>query len=123
MRNSLSKVLGLAVAGAGLMFLSASYAQAESNVLGLTCDGYAQLSADTATVDIMQRAGAFETNKPGKVLMIAAGRKFYMPSQQVDQETLAPISAYERMSAWNQAYGDAKWQCLHANSITIVVKK
>ena len=123
MRKSLSYVLGLAVAGAGLMFLSANSVQAESNVLGLTCDGYAQLSADTATIGIMQRAGAFETNQPGKVLMIAAGRKFYMPARQVDAETLAPISAFERMSAWNQAYADAKWQCQHADSITIVVKK
>ena len=123
MRKSLNNVFGFAVAGAGLMLLSASSVQAESSVLGLTCDGYAQMTADTAAKDLMQRAGAFETNQPGKVLMIAAGRKFYMPARQVDAETLAPISAYERMSAWNQAYADAKWQCKHADSITIVVKK
>ena len=101
-------------------------AQAEStsiSILGLSCDSYATTAADIATKNIMQRATALDTNKPGKVLMIAAGRKFYMPTRQLDQNTLSPISAYDRMTAWHEAFADAKYQCLHADDISIEVKK
>jgi len=127
MRKTVYGVIAPAVAGLGIVILSMGSASAEvsgyGSTDGLTCDGYATTVADAANKDIMQRATALDTNKPGKVLMIAAGRKFYMPARQVDQDTLAPISAYERMSAWNTAYREAKWQCLHARNITIEVKK
>ena len=123
MRKSVCKVLGLAVAGVGFMFSAMASAQAESSVIGLSCDSYATMAADIATKDIMQRASALDTNQPGKVLMIAAGRKFYVPPRQVDQNTLSPISAYDRMRAWNDAFADAKYQCRHADDITIDIKK
>jgi hypothetical protein len=126
MRKSVGKVLGLAVAGAGFLFSAMATAQAESNgvtVLGLSCDSYATTAADIATKNIMQRAKALDTNQPGKVLMIAAGRKFYMPPRQLDQDTLAPISAYDRMTAWHEAFADAKYQCLHADDISVEVTK
>src|SRR5664279_3004834 len=116
MRKSVGKVLGLAVAGVGFMFSTMTSAQADSvgiTVLGLSCDSYAAMSADIATKDIMQRASALDTNQAGKVLMIAAGRKFYVAARQVDQNTLSPISAYDRMRTWNNAFADAKYQCLH----------
>ena len=71
----------------------------------------------------MRRAGAYETSKPGSVIVIAAGRKFHMPAHQVDGETLAPISVWERMNSWDEAYRDAKHHCRHADNITIEVKK
>lgn len=127
MRNFVSKFSSLAMAGVGMVLLSAVAAQAQAqtlaNVTGLTCDGYARTVADTANRDIMERAGALDTNRPGKVLVIAAGRKFYISSQQLDAETLAPISVWERMNAWNEAYGDAYHHCRHANNITFEVKK
>ena len=125
MRKSVGKVLGLAVAGVGFVFSAMASAQAESSnmgVLGLSCDSYATMSADIATKNIMQRATALDTNQPGKVLMIAAGRKFYIPPRQLDQNTLAPISAYDRMRTWNNAFADAKYQCLHADDFSIGVK-
>ena len=126
MRKSVGKVLGLAVAGMGFVFSAMASAQAESSnmgVLGLSCDSYAAMSADIATKDIMQRASALDTNQPGKVLMIAAGRKFYVPARQLDQNTLSPISAYDRMGTWNTAFADAKYQCLHADDFSIGVAK
>ena len=126
MRNSMGKVLGLAVAGVGFVFSATASVQAESSsisVLGLSCDSYATMAADIANKDIMQRAKALDTNQPGKVLMIAAGRKFYVPARQLDQDTLSPISAYDRMSAWQQAFADAKYQCLHADELNIEVNK
>ena len=125
MRKSVGKVLGLAVAGVGFVFSAMASAQADSvgiSVLGLSCDSYATMSADIATKNIMQRATALDTNQPGKVLMIAAGRKFYVPARQVDQNTLSPISAYDRMGMWNNAFADAKYQCLHADNFSIGVK-
>ena len=126
MRKSVCTVLGLAVAGAGFVFSAMASAQAEStsiNVLGLSCDSYATMAADIATKDIMQRASALDTNQTGKVLMIAAGRKFYVPARQVDQNTLSPISTYDRMGTWNKAFAEAKYQCLRADDITIDMKK
>jgi hypothetical protein len=123
MRKSVCKVLGLAVAGVGFVFSAMASAQAESNVIGLSCDSYATMAADIATKNIMHRATALDTNQPGKVLMIAAGRKFYIPPRQLDQDTLSPISAYDRMSAWQQAFADAKHQCRHADDFNIEVNK
>lgn len=123
MRIKVSKVSGLVVAGVAFVFLGAASVQAQSDVLGLSCKGYATITADTATKEIFQRAGAFETNQPGKVLVIAAGRKFFVPARQVDADTLAPLSAYDRMRAWNEAYADAYHHCIYANNITIEVKR
>ena len=122
MRKSVGKVLGLAVAGMGFVFSAMAPAQAEPSVIGLSCDSYATMAADIASKDFMQRAKALDTNQPGKVLMIAAGRKFYMPARQLDQNTLSPISAYDRMGMWNNAFADAKYQCLHADDVSIGVK-
>ena len=124
MRKQVSKVLSLSVA---LMFFSAAagnaQVQSESDVLTLSCKGYATTTADRAAREIYQRAGALATTQPGKILVIAAGRKFYMPAQQIDADTLAPISVYERMRAWNEAYNDAYRHCRHANNITIEVRQ
>jgi hypothetical protein len=122
MRKCVSKVSGLAVAGLALSVLISGSAQAETTGFDMSCTAYAQMAADIATKDIMQRAAAHDTAQPGRVLMIAAGRKFYMPARQ-DSQAMAPTSALDSMVEWNKAFKEAKWQCLHARSITFEVKK
>ena len=107
----------------GLVLFVASPANAEVNGLTITCDQYATAVADEATKATLQRAGERETSGPGKVLVIAAGNKFFIPAKQVDDRSLAPASVWQRMRDWNSAYGDAFWRCRHSDDLTLPVQK
>lgn len=108
------------VALACSMMLSAP-AQAAGGFI--TCDEFATAAADTATRDEFQPAGDFESAVPGKILVIAAGQKFYMPKRQIDAGTLGSVSVWQRMRDWNTAYSDAFWRCRHADALTLQVRK
>ena len=105
----------------GLVLLIAAPAVARGAVV--TCDQYATAVADEATKDIMQRAGERETSGAGKVLVIAAGNKFFIPAKQADDRSLAPASVWQRMREWNSAYGDAFWRCRHSDDLTLPLQK
>ncbi len=105
-----------------VLFIGAP-AQAGANGLIVTCDQYATAVADEATKDTLQRAGERETSGVGKVLVIAAGNKFFIPAKQADDRSLAPASVWQRMRDWNSAYGDAFWRCKHSDDLTLQVQK
>ena len=105
----------------GLVFLIAAPAVARAAIV--TCDQYATVVADEATKDSMLRAGERETSGAGKVLVIAAGNKFFIPAKQADDRSLAPASVWQRMRDWNSAYGDAFWRCRHSNDLTLPLQK
>ncbi len=107
----------------GLVLFVASPAQAGVNGLTITCDQYATALADEATKATLQRAGERETSGPGKVLVIAAGNKFFIPAKQVDDRSLAPASAWQRMRDWNSAYGEALWRCKHSDDVTLLTRR
>ncbi len=111
MRNNVSRVLGFAMAGAALVLIGSVSARAETSLSHVDCEAFARASADEASRDFMQRAGVRDTNKPGKVLVIAAGQKFYVPAENVEANSLAPKTAWESMYAWNKAYKRARWNC------------
>ena len=106
-----------------LVLCAPSAAQAE--VIGLTgtCDQFATAFADQATQASMIRAGERETSGPGRVLIIAGGNKFFIPAKQVDDRSLAPASAWQRMRNWNSAYSDAFWNCRHSDNVTLQAGK
>ena len=101
---------------AGSMMLSAP-----ANAAGgfITCDEFATAAAETATRDELQPAGDFESAVAGKILVIAAGQKFYMPKRQIDAGTLGTVSVWQRMRDYNTAYSDAFWRCRHADTIVL----
>jgi len=111
MRNNVSKVLGFAMAGAALVLIGTVSVRAETSLANVDCEAFAKASADEVAKDFMQRAGVRETAKPGKVLMIAAGQKFYVPTETIEANALAPKAAWESMYAWNKAYKRARWNC------------
>jgi len=111
MRKVVRKVSSLAMAGVVSMVLGVASAHAEFSLSNVDCETYAKAVADEANKDQMQRAGAFDTSKPGKVMMIAGGQKFYMPTQNVNPNAMAPASAYDAMYDWNKSYRRAKWDC------------
>ena len=106
-----------------LVLCATSSAQAEVNGWTGTCDQFATAFADQATQFTLQRAGERETSGPGKVLIIAGGNKFFIPAKQVDDRSLAPASAWQRMRDWNSAYSDAFWNCRHSDNVTLQVRK
>jgi hypothetical protein len=112
---------GKAVLAFGVVLMASGSAHAAEGLF--TCDEFASAVAEQATKDIMQPAGDFEGTAPGKVLVIAAGKKFYIPPRQVDERTLAPQSIGQRMRAWNNAYSDAFWRCRYADNLTINLPK
>ena len=102
---------------------AATPAQAEVNGLNISCNEFATAVADVASKSFLQRAGERETAGAGKVLVIAAGNKFFIPSKQADDRSLAPASAWQRIRDWNTAYSDAFWRCKHSDDITLQVQK
>ncbi|MBG1233322.1 hypothetical protein [Aestuariivirga litoralis] len=88
-----------------------------------TCDEFATAYADEATGDDMQRAGAFDTAEPGKVLMIGAGQKIYIPQRQTSLQGFAPKTAWENLHDYRRAYHEGRRRCLWANSINVQVQK
>ncbi len=65
-----------------------------------TCRDYAQAAADNWAKDFIQRAGDFEQASGGKVLVIAAGKKYLMPTRQADDRTLAPMPVGQRIAQY-----------------------
>lgn len=112
-------LFGGLVAAAAFVGVSSS-ALASGLSSGSTCDALATASADHAVKDQMQFAGQSERSVPGKVLVIAAGQKFYMPQRQTDDGVGAPTSVWQRMRNWNAAYSDAFWNCKHEDTIIII---
>ncbi|MDE2384519.1 MAG: hypothetical protein KGO53_07865 [Alphaproteobacteria bacterium] len=108
--------------GLALGLLAAAPAQAAGF---MSCDQIATAAADQASKDQLQPAGDFEGTVPGKVLVFAAGQKFYMPAKPADDRSFASASVWQRMRDWNTAYSDAFWRCKHPdladNSETIII--
>ncbi len=98
-------------------------ALANDDTITLSCDQYATLFADHASRDDMQVATAKETSAPGKVLVIAAGQKFFMPPRAVDDEGMAPKSVWQRMRDYNTAYSDAFWRCRYSAAVVVDVRR
>jgi len=65
-----------------------------------TCVEYATNAADHWAQDLIQRAGDFEQAGSGKVLVIAAGKKYLMPPRQADDRTLGPMPVGERIARY-----------------------
>ena len=106
-----------------LALAAATPAQAEVNGLNISCNEFATTVADVASKSFIQRAGQRETASAGKVLVIAAGNKFFIPSKQTDDRSLAPASVWQRMRDWNTAYSDAFWRYKHSDEITVQAQK
>ena len=106
-----------------LALAAATPAQAEVTGLSISCNDFATAFADVASKSYLQRAGERETSGAGKVLVIAAGNKFFIPAKQVDDHSLAPTSVWQRMRDWNTAYSDAFWRCKHSDDITVQAQK
>ena len=106
-----------------LAMAAATPAQAEVSGVSISCNDFATTFADEASKSFLQRAGERETSGAGKVLVIAAGNKFFIPAKQIDDRSLAPASAWQRMRDWNTAYSDAFWRCKHSDDVTLQVQK
>lgn len=88
-----------------------------------SCDEFATALADNAKRDDMQWAGPYEGSKPGKVLIIGAGQKFYVPRYKQPSQGLAPKTVWQNLSEHDDAYEEAYWRCFNATNITINVKR
>jgi hypothetical protein len=93
------------LAGSGLLAISLTLPAQAVSMQGSdadpACRDYAISAADTWAKDLIQRAGDFEQAGSGKVLVIAAGKKYLMPARQADDRTLAPMPVGLRIAQYH----------------------
>jgi hypothetical protein len=113
----------LGLGGLAAALLIAAPAQAVTNQPSFTCDEFATALADNAKRDDMQWAGPYDGTQPGKVLIIGAGQKFYVPRYKQPSQGLAPKTVWQNLAEHDDAYEEAYWRCFNATNITINVKR
>lgn len=90
-------------------------ALAEQSPQRLACKSYAREVADTWSQGYIEVADEGETAAPDQVLIIAAGREYYVPrkgSGIID-------SVYTRMRKRNQVFWHAFERCRNGGNVTI----
>ena len=113
----------LCATGLTAALLTVTPAFAGDSQTKFTCEEFATALADNATRHDMEWADERATTQPGKVLIIGAGQKFYIPRYQQPSQGLAPKSVWDNMHDYNKAYNEAYWRCFNATNITINVNK
>jgi hypothetical protein len=76
------------------------------------CRDYATAAADYYSQDQIQRAGDYEQAGNGKVLVIAAGRKYLLPARQADDRNLAPAPIGERIARYQAVRSEEFKHCM-----------
>lgn len=84
----------------------------------IACRSYAQAVADEYTAGYLERAEEGTKADVGQVLIIAAGKKYYVPSKGSSVVT----SVYHRMVERKRVFWEEYARCLKGGDITINIQ-
>jgi hypothetical protein len=115
--------IAIGFGGLAVVLAMSAPAFAGNSQVQFSCEEFASAISDNYKRDDMQWADDFDTTQPGKVLVIGAGKKFYIPRYKQPAQGLAPKTVWQNLNEYDDAYNEAYWRCVNATNITINVNR